>query len=216
MDHITELTVVLHESQSGNQIDLQRAYEVFRQSYEAETGAAWSAEKFFSRAQNWMFFGDINGYVAVRRQRSGMTKMVGIAGDPRSILRGFGELQQETGPLWWAVSAPLAQMAKKRGMIVPHLFPGGAFLLRTLMMMIPASVFGGEQPEVTKDGGLVFNYSDVGTTVKYLIGNKAYFQWAVRQPQVAERLQKVPGARMILKMLGLSTPSSEVLQNGVS
>jgi hypothetical protein len=195
----------LIEAMEGDQIDLRRAYEVFRRSYEAETGVSWSEEKFISRAQNWTFYGDADGYVAIRRQRSGMNKLVGIAGDPRSIIRGLGELQHDPAPLWGAVSAPLARMAAKRGLIAPHLYMGGALLIRTLMAMVPASVFGGDKPEVTKDGGLVFNYSDTGTAVKYLIGNKEYFRRAIRQPEVADRLRAIPGASMVLRLLGLST-----------
>jgi hypothetical protein len=195
----------LIEATEGDQIDLRRAYEVFRQSYEAETGASWSEDKFISRARAWTFYGDADGYVAIRRQRSGMNKLVGIAGDPRSIIRGLSELEQDPAPLWGAVSAPLARMAAKRGLIAPHLYPGGAYLIRALMAMVPASVFGGDKPEVTKDGGLVFNYSDTGTAVKYLIGNKEYFRRAVRQPEIAERLRAVPGASMVLRLLGLST-----------
>jgi hypothetical protein len=136
-----------------------------------------------------------------------MTKLVGVAGDPRSILRGLSELQQEAGPLWGAVSAPLAQMAAKRGLIAPHQYRGGAFLIRTLLAMVPASVFGGEKPEVTKDGGLVFNYSDTGPAVKYLIGNKSYFQKMMLVPEVKERLRTIPGVGMFLRLLGVNEKS---------
>lgn len=198
---------VIAEAMSSDQIDLDRAYEVFRRSYETETGAAWSKEKFLSRAHDWTFYGDENGYIAVRRQRSGMLKLVGVAGNPSSIVRGLSELQQESLPIWGAVSAPLARMAQKRGMIVPHLYPGGAYLIRALVAMIPASVMGGYKPEVGKDGGLVINYADTGTTVKYLIGNKLYFQTVIHWPEVADRLRSIPGATTLLRLLGLSPKS---------
>lgn len=190
---------MLQESTPGYEIDLHHAYEVFRRSYEAETGVAWTEEKFISRARQWTFYGDENGYVAVRKQRSGLSKLVGIAGDPRSIIKGLSELQAEGGPIWGAVSAPLAQMASKRGMIVPHLYRGGALAIRGLIATVPASVFGGEKPQVTRDGGLEFHYADVGSTVKYLIGNKPYFRYAIGQLKD----MNIPGLGMIQRLLGL-------------
>ena len=71
-------------------------------------------------------------------------------------------------------------------------------LIRTLVKMIPASVFGGEKPDITKDGGLIFHYADVGTTVKYLIGNKAYFKHSVAQFK-----DIIPGMSMVTRLLGI-------------
>lgn len=197
-------TIALAEKASLHDLDPDKLYTAFKSSYEKETGAAWSEDKFLNRAQNWTFYGDDNGYVAVREQRSGMKKLVGVAGDPKSILKGLDELQAEGGPIWGAVSAPLAKIAKKRGMIVPHLVMGGPFFIKTLVKMIPASVFGGHEPSVTEDGGVQFSYEDVGTHTKYLIGNRAYFLAAMKLPQVAERLKEVPGLKTALKLMGLN------------
>ena len=49
----------------------------------------------------------------------------------------------EGGPIWGAVSEPLARMAKKKGLIVPSFYPGGGMLIRALISTIPSSVFGG-------------------------------------------------------------------------
>ena len=171
--------------------------------HEAETGAAWSKEKFLSRARGWTFYGDANGFVTVRQQRSGMKKLVGVAGDPRSIIKGLSELQQTGGAIWGAVSAALVPMAVKRGLIAPHRYPGGPLLIRTLLAMVPASVFGGETPEVRSDGGLVFHYGDVGPATKYLVGNKAYFRQALHQPEIMQRIKTIPGATTILRLIGL-------------
>lgn len=179
-------------------------FQAFKRSYEEETGAAWSEGKFLSRARNWTFYGDDKGFVAVREQRSGMKKLVGVAGDPKSILKGLAELQADGGPIWGAVSAPLAQMAKKRGMIVPHLYPGGAFFIKALVKVIPSYVFGGYEPVVTKDGGVQFSYDDVGTHTKYLIGNKEYFVSALKLPGIVEKIKEVPGLMSAIRMMGLT------------
>jgi hypothetical protein len=183
--------------------DIDHFYGVFKQSYEDSTGAAWSEDKLLSRARNWTFYGDEEGFVAVRVQGSGMKKLVAAAGNPRGVVKGLTELQASGGPIWGAVSAPLAMMAKKRGMIVPHLIPGGPFFIKVLAKTIPPSVFGGHEPVVTKDGGLVFSYEDVGETTKYIIGNKAYFAHMLELPHVIEQLKKVPGLERFLKMIGI-------------
>jgi len=87
-------------------------------------------------------------------------------------------------------------------MIVPHLIPGGPFFIKVLAKTIPPAVFGGHEPQVTKDGGLVFSYEDVGETTKYIVGNKEYFKTMLSLPHVMHQLQKVPGLERFLKMLG--------------
>lgn len=183
--------------------DLDRLYAIFADSYKKETGVAWSKDKFLSRARGWVFYGDETGYVAVRPQRSGMKKLVAVAGDARGILKGLDELSAEGGPIWGAVSAPLAKMAKKRGMIVPHLVMGGPTVLKALVRTIPPEVFGGVTPTVEPDGGVALDYADTGRAVKYLIGNREYFAHALGLPQVKEALAKIPGVGMVLKLMGI-------------
>ena len=183
--------------------DRDAFYDVFKRSYEDQTGMAWSEDKLFSRARNWTFFGDEKGFVAVRVQNSGLKKMVAVAGDPRSIIKGIVELQASGGPIWGAVSAPLASMAKKRGMIVPHLVLGGPFVIKVLAKVIPPSVFGGHEPKVTKDGGLVFDYEDIGTTTKYIVGNKEYFSSLFKMPDMQAALKHVPGIKQFMQLIGL-------------
>jgi len=194
---------IITESFVINKENEDMIYDIFQKSYSETTGAAWTLEKFLSRARGWVFYGDENGFVAVREQRSGPKKLVGVAGDLRSILKGLTELQAEGGAVWGAVSEPLAKMAKKRGMIVPHTFFGGAFLVRSLMSVIPDNVFGGTKPEVQKDGGIKISYPDIGDAIKYLIGNKAYFMYAMGLPQIAEKIKEIPGLRTTLKLMGL-------------
>ena len=85
--------------------DLQSFYNIFKTSYEKETGSSWGYDKLMSRARDWTFYGDEKGFVAVRVQASGMKKLVATAGDFRSVLKGFSELQSEGGPIWGAARA---------------------------------------------------------------------------------------------------------------
>lgn len=158
----------IHESFN---VQLDQAYEIFKKSYEESTGASWTKDKFLSRARNWKFYGDDYGYVSVRPQRSGLYKLVGVAGSPKSIYKGLHELLAENHPIWGMVSADMVPMAKKVGFIQP---PG--YIIKAMMKLIPKSVFGDVDFTVNQDGSLTFQYSDVGDATKYFIANKRYFQ----------------------------------------
>lgn len=158
----------IHESFNVN---LDQAYEIFKKSYEESTGASWSKDKFLSRARNWKFYGDDNGYVSVRPQRSGLYKLVGVAGSPKSIYKGLHELLSENRPIWGMISADMVPMAKKVGFIQPT-----GYIIKAMMKLIPKSVFGDVDFTVNHDGSLTFQYSDVGDATKYFIANKLYFK----------------------------------------
>ena len=65
-----------------NEIDVDKAYQQFSESYQKSTGKAWEKYKFLNRIPNWIFYGDTDkGYISVRPQKSGLYKLVGIAGD---------------------------------------------------------------------------------------------------------------------------------------
>lgn len=218
-DWVREFQASLNESFTLNSLDTEgvdRLVASFRKSYEAQTGSSWAEDKIVDRARNWTFYGDEDGYLAVRVQASGMKKMVAVAGDPKSVLKGMKELQAEGGPIWGAVSGELATMAKKRGMIVPHLIPGGAALVKAMAAAIPSSVFGGVKPTVNDNGGVVLDYEDVGSTVKYFVGNKDYFQSALKLPLIASKISSVPGLKQVIGLLGLKESETSTLFYGTS
>jgi hypothetical protein len=149
----------------------EHIYNVFKDSYEKSSGTSWSKDKFYDRAQNWLFFGDDNGFVTVRPQQSGLYKLVGVAGNPKSILIGLNELKSLNTPVWGMVSADIQKMAVKQGFKTPP-----TFLLKVLLKFIPSSVFGGVDFDINSDGSLTLKYSDVGDAKKYFIGNEEYFK----------------------------------------
>lgn len=154
-----------------NQLDMDRAYELFTASYQASTGASWSKEKFFQRASNWDFYGDSNGYIAVRPQRSGLVKLVGVGGSPRSIMKGMKEIMDKHLPIWGMMSSDLVPMAVKMGMIQPP-----TFVVKGMLKVIPRSVFGDVPFTINDDGSITLQYSDVGDARKYFVGSKEYFK----------------------------------------
>jgi hypothetical protein len=153
------------------QIPLDTAYEIFKNEYDKSTGKSWTYDKFMGRARNWEFYGDEKGYVAIRRQRSGLVKLVGMAGDNRSKLKGINDLISMKMPLWGMVSKDIKDIAVRRGMREPN------FLERqVLKRSIPPEVLGGaEILEYQRDGGIKIQYPDVGVVVKFLVGTPEYY-----------------------------------------
>jgi ribosomal protein S18 acetylase RimI-like enzyme len=156
----------------GIQLDLNKAYDVFRQEYEESTGQSWTQDKFMQRAKNWQFFGDENGFVAVRPQRSGFVKLVGMAGDNKSKLRGIQQIQQQGLPIWGMVSKDIKDIAVKRGMREPNMIE------RTLLKQALNSAALGDAEILgyTSDNGVRLRYPDIGEVTKYMIGSPEYYQ----------------------------------------
>jgi hypothetical protein len=156
----------------GIKLDMTKAYDVFRQEYEESTGQSWSQDKFMQRARNWQFFGDENGFVAVRPQRSGFVKLVGMAGDNKSKLRGIQQIQQQGLPIWGMVSKDIKDMAVKRGMREPNMIE------RTVLKQALNSAALGDAEILgyTSDNGVRLRYPDIGEVTKYMIGSPEYYQ----------------------------------------
>jgi YD repeat-containing protein len=155
-------------------LDLNTAYNLFKTEYEKNGTPWWSQDKFNSRARSWEFYGDENGVVAIRRQRSGYAKLVGTAGNDRSKYKGFKEILSMNIPLWGMVTKPITEMAKKMGLRTPN-FIERTVLKQTLMkhpeVMGDMKVLG-----YTNDGGVQVEYPDVGRSVKYFVANDAYYK----------------------------------------
>jgi len=165
---IIEVKFSFEDKKKEEQEDI---YNLFKKSYEETLGTSWDENKFRSRAKNWLFFGDENGYVAVRIQRSGFYKLVGVAGNIKSVYRGFEELLSLNVPVWGMVSSNIQKMVLKKGFKTPP-----TFLLKTLLKTIPKETFGGVDFDVNSDGSVTLKYSDVGDARKYFIGNDEYFK----------------------------------------
>jgi len=147
-------------------------YNIFKQSYENATGTSWDYNKFNSRAYNWMFFGDNEGFITIRPQESGYYKLTGTAGNIKSIMKGLQELQGTGYPIWGMMTKDMANiMIKRYGFKSPNRFQ--SILIKKL---IPSNVFGNVDYKVNSDGSMTFNYPDVGTSTKVFVGNDAYYQ----------------------------------------
>jgi hypothetical protein len=153
-----------------NENDYARYYDIFSKEYLKSMGKTWSYDKFADRARNWTFFGDENGFVAVRIQNSGYVKLVGTAGSMKSKYKGMKELLDQKYPLWGVVTGDLATMAQKMGFVRPP-----AMIIKTLIKFLPKTAFSSEPITVNNDGSLNIAYGDVGNVKKYFIATPRYF-----------------------------------------
>jgi hypothetical protein len=178
-----------------SEMDQDQAYDQFRNSYEKATGKAWDKNRFLDKASGWIFYGDKNGYVSVRPQRSGLLKLVGVAGNPKSIVKGVQELLAESKPVWGLVSLNIASMAEKLGFKAMKGLKAG-LIMKLLFSQIPSNVLGNAKiNNIGYDGAINLEYSDIGMTTKYLIFNSAYINWALTQTHIPET------AKSLLKKL---------------
>jgi GNAT superfamily N-acetyltransferase len=150
----------------------ENMYNVFRDSYIKATGSAWDRNKFERRAQNWEFYGTNTGFVAVRPQRGGLYKLVGVGGEKISIMKGMHELLSRGVPIWGVVTDKIAGILKSKFSFKTP----SKIMTKILLKMIPSSAYGNVPLIVNNDGSITLEYSDVGATKKFFIGNDAYFK----------------------------------------
>jgi hypothetical protein len=195
-------------------MDMDRAFDMFQKSYIKSTGKSWDKDKFISRAQGWEFYGDDNGFVAIRKQKSALIKLVGVAGSLKSIYKGIKEIQNTYSnyPIWGMVSINIANQLERIGGFIPVKVKSGiknTIFLNLIKTMIPSSVFGGATiTKLNNDGTLSFSHPDVGETNKILIGNKLYLDYFKDQ---LLNLKNVPDIvkNQVIGMLPENTSLSE-------
>lgn len=181
-------------------------YNVFRDTYVKATGAAFDKDDFDWRASNWTFFGEPPngtsvGGIAVRKQPSGLIKLVASFGNFRGILRGFDELNfKESGASVWGFLTPdLVKLITKHSKLYKTV-PG--LVVKALEGMIKR-LSNGEVKSVSLDGSVMMD-TPAGVMKKQMIGNLNYFHWmidSIEDPKNAGRIP-VPQA-VLMPLLGL-------------
>lgn len=165
----------------------RQIFNVFTQSYVKATGVSWDERKFYSRASEWLFFGDPNGFITLRPQRSGYYKLTGVAGSPKSIMRAMQELTATHYPIWGMLTQDLANMLTKRfGFRMPNRLE--SFVISKL---ISNNVFGNVEFKRNSDNSITFNYADVGEATKVFVGNREYYR-KVRMDALKRVFSKKP------------------------
>lgn len=166
---------VFWESFLSSQLDLDRAYDIFKNEYMQSTGKSWSKDKFLQRAHNWDFYGDVNGFITARKQASGFVKLVGAAGSDKSKYKGFKELASLHLPVWGMVDSKIFGLLQKLGYRGPNkieLFAFKKFMTPDKM----AKVLGGATINDIQGNRVTLTYPDIGTVTKYYIASPEYWK----------------------------------------
>ena len=152
----------------------RQIFDIFTKSYIKATGSSWDEGKFYSRASEWLFFGDPIGFVTVRPQKSGYFKLTGVAGNIKSVMKALQELTATHYPIWGMLTQELANILVKRyGFRMPNRLE--SFIIGKL---ISKNVFGNVEHKRNPDGSITFNYKDVGESTKVFVGNREYYKKA--------------------------------------
>jgi len=155
-------------------IELDSAYGIFKNSYLKSTGTSWDKEKFLRRAANWKFYGDSNGYIAVRPQKSGFYKLVGTAGSLKSIYKGFQEIKSMNFPIWGLVSKDIANMLIKSNFRSPN----EEEIEKLREVANNYNILGDAKIlEILPDNGIKIQFPDIGIVTKYFVASEIYYDF---------------------------------------
>jgi hypothetical protein len=172
--------LLLEAAFTARDIDLDKTYGTFKASYEKQTGKAWDKAKFLDRIKDWTLYGDHDGFVAARQQASGPIKLVGAAGNPIGVKKGFQEVLAAGKPVWGAMDLRLATLAARMGLKMPPAWLMVRILTAIKDRFAAASGLEPSAIQVNKDGSLTITYPDVGAATKFIVGNKKYFEWLLK------------------------------------
>lgn len=171
-------------------------YKNFSDTYIDSTGASFSRDDFDWRADNWDFYGTVEGGVTVRPQRSGLLKLTSSyeSIDPATgkhntmgVLKGLEDLMLSNPDKGiWGAMPP--QMAKMLTMVSKRKCPDNVFnpvpaplviLLGPKLMKSTGSmaVLNIVKNPLDKDFGCIMVDTPAGPMAKKLVANQAYYDW---------------------------------------
>ena len=179
----------------------EELYQAFAASYIKATGATWDKSKFQMTASGWTFFGDLDGGIAVRKQRSGMLKLNACYGNFGGIMKAYREMDASEGgtPIWGVMTEDLCdaleKISRKKFRQPPSLF------VATIIPHIK-HIFGAEIKDVKKNGDIMVD-TPAGVMAKRFIANQAYFDKTYHdlKDQADSGTTKLPVPKPVASML---------------
>lgn len=206
--------------------DKDTLYKNFSDTYIDSTGASFSRDDFDWRADNWEFYGDINGGVTVRRQRSGLLKLTSSyeSIDPTTgkhntigVLKGLESLMLDNPdtPIWGAMPPDMSKlltMVSKRKCPTNEFSPVPAPLVIALGPKLMKAVGSSDALDVIKNPldknfGCIIMDTPAGPMAKKLVANRAYYDWLKESAKdksndmIQGAIAKLGGIGKFLKML---------------
>ena len=174
-------------------------FDLFTQTYQKATGASFSIDQFYSRAGNWIFFGNADpngGGVAVRKQNQlNAFKLNACYGNPLAVAGGFREMlkQYPNMPIWGAMTDDLAKMITSREKDfskVPMIVVKAVY--KSLQNVSPDIV------GLTSKGIKV--QTPAGVMEKVVVANKEYYKLILKSAEDPKYQSSIPtAARLALK-----------------
>jgi hypothetical protein len=144
-----------------------------------------SKDWFEKRYPLWTFFGNAQGYVAVRKQNSGAVRINLIAGDKNIVLRAFIELLTKGWPLWSTVDSEVAKLLQNPKVGFIKLSPRLVTMLYgentySESPLIPHMVMGDDKIDDNGDGSLTIQDRELGALTKYILVNKEWMSLTLK------------------------------------
>lgn len=154
--------------------DADRLFQGFYDAYMASVGASWDRDTFNWKAAGWTFFGEVEGGVALRHQKSGLWKLNASYGMPIKVMRGLQEMMSKIGnePIWGAATNDVVDMltrATKGNFKKP-----GTLFVRIAFPYFKKAM-GSDKGTVTNKGSIILD-TPAGKMEKFFFANKAYYQ----------------------------------------
>lgn len=184
------IQIFSEEIATYNQIeDKEMLYKTYYDTYSdanAKDGKGlkpWSKSDFEWRAEKWTFAGVLPkegvpyeqiGFITAR-EKAGVFKLTGMQGpSTKAKIKGLIELAGLSKPIWGAMDKDFTERLKKLGFLSPP-----KKIMTFLLPVIqsdPQFSSGGEWGSLNDDGGINFQLSGIGHTIKYFTANKQFYK----------------------------------------
>jgi len=151
-------------------MDLDKAYDVFRNEYIKSTGYSWPKETFISKAKHWTFYGNDTGWIAAKKNNNDYMKLVAMAGNMMRKTKTLRALVQTNVPLYGVCTANVVPFLSGAGMMPP---PNKYALDAALQLNILGDA---TFIDYSDDGGIILNFPGIGKLTKYVMGTPAFWQ----------------------------------------
>jgi len=209
-----------------NQIeDKEMLYKTYYDTYadaNAKDGKGlkpWSKSDFEWRAEKWTYAGILPkegvpfeqlGFITAR-EKGGVFKLTGMQGpNTKAKIKGLMELAALARPIWGAMDKDFTERLKKLGFLTPP-----KKIMTFLLPVIqsdPQFSSGGEWGNLNDDGGINFELSGIGSTIKYFTANKQFYKLIIDKmvskgkidAKMIKLLEKWPTMPEAMKQMSLS------------
>lgn len=221
LQDVDDFSLIKEEIATWDQIeDKDALYQSYAQTYSAAGLKPWTQHDYEWRAEKWTFVGvlpkpgippDKVGFVTARN-KNGIYKLTGMQGpNQMAKVKGLVELSHTGAAIWGAMDKDFTERLKKLDFSSPP--PKAMKMLYSIIQKDPQFSSGGEWGALQPDGGIQFELSGVGPTVKYFTANKKFYAYMIDKfissgkinPKLMDLLKKWNSIPGLMKKMALVT-----------